>query len=104
MTISLDKQTRDAIAMEAGKAVREAMEIYDEKWLSAEQLCEHISMFTKDWLKHYGHTIPRDRLEVVDIDGTVRCSRWAYPLHRIQRMLKNQELKHLKISGSYIQS
>lgn len=67
------------------------MEIYQERWLTAAELCETFGMFTKDWLKDYGHKLPRERLEVRDEDGNlVRASRWAYPMHKIQRWINER--------------
>jgi hypothetical protein len=50
-------------------------------------------MFSKGWLKAYGERLPRQRAEVMD-DG-VKVSRWAYPQHRIARMIQDGTIKQL---------
>ena len=32
-------------------AMEESMELYDERWVTGEELCKQFQMFTKDWLK-----------------------------------------------------
>lgn len=89
--MTLDKNTREAIANAVSNNIQSAMEVYKEEWLTSTELCKHFGMFTKDWLKEYGHTIPRERLEVHDASGQlIRTSHWAYPLHRIQRWLNER--------------
>ena len=97
--MTLDKMTREAIAAAVGKNVREAMEMYEEKWLTADELCKQFGMFTKDWLRRYGYKVPRERLEVTDEEtGETRGSHWAYPMHRIQRWIQEREHKNIMVN------
>ncbi len=75
------------------KIIYEILEVENEKWISGENLCEQFQMFSKGWLKAYGDRLPRQRAEVMD-DG-VKVSRWAYPQHRIARMIQDGTIKEL---------
>lgn len=91
----MDKTLRIEICAEVKKAVMEANESYTEVWLSADDLLKQFGMFTKEWLKRYGHTLPRTRAEVEDEDGTVHCTRWAYPRNKIQKLISTNKIKRL---------
>ena len=94
--MTLDKMTREAIARAIERAMAARMEVYDEVWLSADELVQTFPMFSKDWLKRYGGLVPRERLEVYDEStGKVIGSRWQYPKHRIQRWIHEREHKGL---------
>lgn len=96
----MDRQLRNEIRMELrnalGAAMAEAMETSQEKWVSSAELSAHISTLSKSWLKDYGHLLPRTQVVVTDPDGTEHRSPWSYPLHKIQRMMAQNELKKLK--------
>lgn len=100
--MKIDAATRDAITSATREAVREAMEIYNERWLTADELIAQFGFFTKDWLKRYGDTLPRERFEVVDADGEHHATRWAYPQHRIQRWIEERRHTQLHVSGRQI--
>ena len=88
-TIKLDRQTLDAIGVANDKGMTRRMEMYDEVWLTGKQLCERFGMISKGWLEEYGKYIPRERMEVTDAKtGRVIASRYAYPLHRINRWIQ----------------
>ncbi len=94
----LDKATRDAISGAIAKGMVQRMEIYEEVWLSADQLVATFPMFSKDWLKRYGTAkgLPRERLEVYDVvEGKVIGSRYMYPKHRIQRWIAEHGNKEM---------
>ena len=95
----IDAALRRQIADEVYKAVTNALQGANERWLSGEQLSQQISIFTKSWLKSYGHTLPRTQAVVLAKDGEHRTG-WCYPLYKIQRMLQNGEIKQLKIKNS----
>ena len=84
----LDKDTREAILQAVRQAQMEVAEMYDERWVTATELCATVTMFTKDWLDDFGWKLPRERIEVMDEEGKKRVTRWGYPLHCIQRMLR----------------
>lgn len=94
----MDRKLRAEIVAEVRNAVAEAMETYNEHWLTADEVVERFGFFTKDWLKRYGCTLGRERFEVVDDDGCHR-SKWAYPEHRIQRMIAERRHKGIVVRG-----
>ena len=47
----MDKMLRAEIVNTVNRAVMEANEMYQERWLTDEMLCEHIGVFTKRWLE-----------------------------------------------------
>ena len=91
--------TRDELnelKMVVRRAVEEEREMYDEVWLTEKQLLEQFGMFTHDWLKKYGHCLQPARAIVVDEQGVERRSGWAYPKHKIQRMIASGEIMKLR--------
>ena len=79
------------------RAIEEEREMYDEVWLTEKQLLEQFGMFTHDWLKKYGHCLQPARAIVVDEQGVEHPTQgWAYPKHRIQRMIANGEIQKLR--------
>jgi hypothetical protein len=91
--------TRDELnelKMVVRRAMEEEREMYDEVWLTEKQLLEQFGMFTHDWLKKYGQCLQPARAIVVDAQGVERKSGWAYPKHRIQRMIASGEIMKLR--------
>ena len=78
------------------RAIEEEREMYDEVWLTEKQLLEQFGMFTHDWLKKYGHCLQPARAIVVDEHGVEHRSGWAYPKHKIQRMIASGEIMKLR--------
>lgn len=95
--MTLDKQTREAIAASVRKAVMDANEVYDEVWLTGKQLSEQVGFFKKEWLKRYGMTLPREAVKVRDENGVVHRTGWCYPKKRILRMIAEGEFRTLKV-------
>lgn len=92
----MDRLLRAEIVAAVRQAQVELAEMYREEWVTADRLSEVMGMFSLAWLKRYGYLLPRERAEVVE--GTeMHATRWAYPLHKIQRMLTEGKLKELKI-------
>lgn len=91
----MDRQLRKEIIAEVAAAMREYLEVANERWLTGDELCKQFGMFTPSWLKMYGHTLPRQRAEVYDDGGQIRSSRWAYPQHQIARMVADGTIKEL---------
>ena len=78
-------------------AMEEEREMYDEVWLTEKQLLEQVGMFTHDWLKKYGHCLQPARAIVVDEQGVEHPTHgWAYPKHKIQRMIASGEITKLR--------
>ena len=79
------------------RAVEEEREMYDEVWLTEKQLLEQFGMFTHDWLKKYGQCLKPARAIVVDEQGVEHPTQgWAYPKHKIQRMIASGEITKLR--------
>jgi len=79
------------------RAVEEEREMYDEVWLTEKQLLEQFGMFTHDWLKKYGQCLQPARAIVVDEQGVEHPTQgWAYPKHKIQRMIASGEITKLR--------
>lgn len=79
------------------RAVEEEREMYDEVWLTEKQLLEQFGMFTHDWLKKYGQCLQPARAIVVDEQGVEHPTQgWAYPKHKIQRMIASGEIMKLR--------
>ena len=79
------------------RAVEEEREMYDEVWLTEKQLLEQFGMFTHDWLKKYGQCLQPARAIVVDAQGVEHPTQgWAYPKHKIQRMIASGEITKLR--------
>ena len=89
----MERKLFDRIIQVVVKAVTEAMMRICEKYITADELCEQFQMFSKGWLKAYGDRLPRQRAEVMD-EG-VKVSRWAYPQHKIARMIQDGSIKEL---------
>lgn len=72
----------------------------EEVWLTKEEFLKQFGMFTEDWLKRYGETIPRTQAVVTGADGEPHATRWAYPRNKIQRMIADGSIKQLRINKS----
>lgn len=77
-------------------AMEESMELYDERWITGEELCKQFQMFSKDWLKRYGHALQRRQAVVTDEQGNRHRTSWVYPQHKIARMIANGEIRELR--------
>ena len=91
--MTLDKETRMAVALAVRNAAREANEIYTEQWLTGDQLCKTIGLFTKEWLKRYGNKLPRECVRVKDENGVEHRTCWCYPLKKILRLIAEGQLR-----------
>jgi hypothetical protein len=91
----LDRQLRAEIIAEISKVTREAYETYNEKWLKASEVAEHISIMTERWLESHGEMLPRTPIEWDDKKGH-HVTSYMYPLHRLQAMIADGRIKELK--------
>lgn len=99
--MKMDALTRRMLAAEVSqvvqKAVGDAMETYKERWLTKDELVKQFQMFTPDFLRRYGKFLPRERVGAMDKEkGTEVTTRWAYPQHKIARMLATHQLVGLE--------
>lgn len=101
----MDRMLRAEIIATVKQTMTEVLEGADEVWLTQEQVCEQFGMLSKEWLYRYGCLLDRERAEVVVSDGTgtkVKASRWAYPKHKIQRMIREGKLRELVMNAREI--
>lgn len=89
----MDKVLRAEILAEVRKAMMEV----NERWVTADVLCEHIGSLTKRWLKDHGQMFDRTRIEWDDADGH-HSQAWLYPLHRIQTWIATGKIKELRMN------
>lgn len=78
-------------------AVKQAMLTFGEKWVTAEQLCEHVGTLTPRFLKDHGQMFNRTRVEWTDEKGEKHAQGWLYPLHEILEWIENGKIKELKL-------
>jgi hypothetical protein len=90
----MDKILRAQIVAEVKGSMVEILETANERWITAAELCKQFQMFTASWIKLYGHLLPRQRAEVATKEGT-KCSRWAYPQHKIAMMIADGTIKNI---------
>ena len=88
----MDRQLRAEIVAEVKRGMEECLEVANERWLSADELCKQFQMFSPSWIKTYGHLLPRQRAEVTTKSGRV-STHVAYPQHRIARMIADGSIK-----------
>ena len=89
----MDRLLKAEIVAEVRKSMTEILEVANERWLTGDELCQQFQMFSPGWLKSYGERLPRQRAEVSD--NGVKVSRWAYPPHRIARMIQEGSIKEV---------
>lgn len=95
----MDKILRAEIVAEVKRSMVELNEVYQEEWLTKEQLCEHFPMFTQSWIKTFGEksAMPRERISVQSEDGSGVRSRYMYPKHKINRLIKEGYFRNIVI-------
>ena len=76
--------------------VSQAMKTYNEKWVTAEKVCEHVGTLTPRFLQDHGQMFNRTRVEWTDENGVDHIQGWLYPLHEILEMVKDGRIKELK--------
>ena len=91
----MDRMPRAEIIATVRATMQEVMEGADEVWLRPKQLLDQFGMLSQEWLDTNGHLLPREYASVIWPDGTEKTTRYAYPKHKINRMIMNGELKGL---------
>ena len=76
--------------------IRKAMRTYNEKWVTADIVEQHVSTLTERFLKDHGQMFNRTRVEWMDKDGKRHPQAWLYPLHEILEMVEDGRIKELK--------
>ena len=91
----MDRMLRADIVATVRQTLKEVLEGADEVWLKPKQLLEQFGMLSQEWLDRNGELLPREYASVVLPDGEEKCTRWAYPKHKINRMIREGKLKGL---------
>ncbi len=76
--------------------IRKAMRTYNEKWVTADIIEQHVSTLTERFLKDHGQMFNRTRVEWMGKDGKHHPQAWLYPLHEILEMVEDGRIKELK--------
>ena len=77
------------------RKLTERLEGADEVWLKPKQFLEQFGMFSQEWLDENGQLLPREYASVIWPDQKEHCTRYAYPKHKINRMIQEGKLKGL---------
>ena len=94
--MTMDKLLKAEIIATIKTTMKEILEGSDEIWLTADQLMERFQMLSPEWMRHNAKLLPRERAVVVQADGERKATRWAYPMHKINRMIQERKLINLK--------
>ena len=84
------------------RCLHELRDENEEVWLSKDEFLAQFGMFTDGWLKEYGDTLPRTQAIVIGESGDTHATRWAYPRNKIQRMIRENSIKQLKVNEAAI--
>ena len=92
----MDRQLKAEIVATVKRSVAEAMEVYQERWLTDREMSQYISVMTQRWLRDHGDLLPRTPIEWTDKQGARHSTSYLYPLHQIQAMIADGRIKNLK--------
>ena len=92
----MDRQLKAEIVVTVKRAVAEAMEVYQERWITDKEMSHYVSVMTQRWLREHGEMLPRTPIEWTDRHGKRHATSYLYPLHRIQAMITDGRIKNLK--------
>jgi len=76
--------------------VMKAMKSVNERWVTADVLCEHVGTLTPRFLKDHGDMFNRTRVEWTDTDGMRHTQAWIYPLYEIKEWIATGKIKELQ--------
>ena len=78
------------------KAAKDHYEVYEERWVTAEELCQHVGLMSERWLRENGYLLPRTPVAWKDKNGEEHTSKqFMYPLHKILAMVTDGRIKRL---------
>jgi len=94
----MDRQLRQEIRADVRDEVRQCMQGLQERWVTADTLCQHIETLRPRWLERNGHCFNRTRVEWTDQkDGSHHTQQWLYPLNEIMAMVQDGRIKELVV-------
>ena len=77
--------------------VWKAMTTVNERWVTAEVLCQHVGTLTPRFLKDHGQMFNRTRVEWDENGRHVASREWLYPLNEIKQMIQDGRIKELRM-------
>ena len=77
--------------------VWKAMTTINERWVTADVLCQHVGTLTPRFLKDHGQMFNRTRVEWNENGRHVASREWLYPLNEIKQMIQDGRIKELKM-------
>ena len=81
------------------RTMEEQMEMYQEVWLTAEQLCNTFATLKPSWLDRYWQSLPAGCVRqpgVTDEKGQEHKTGRLYARIKIQRLFATGEIEHLQ--------
>ncbi len=92
----MDKQLKLEIIATVKKAVVDTNEVYEERWLTDDELCKYVGIFTKRWLRENGYLLPRMQVVWKDKKGVEHVAKqYLYPVHKILAMVADGRISKL---------
>lgn len=91
----MDKMEKAELKGFIKATIRETLEGAEERWVGDKELIKQFQMLNANWMKRYADRLPRQRVEYTDNNGVRRGTHWAYPVHRINRMIEDGTIKDL---------
>lgn len=91
----IDERTRQQIAAAVSQELRTIMLGYQEEWVTEQELCKRIQLFTPNVLKYCRNYLPQTQATYEDKKG-VHETRTVYGLHAIQEMIMKRDLDFTK--------
>ena len=77
--------------------VWKAMTTINERWVTADVLCQHVGTLTPRFLKDHGQMFNRTRVEWDENGRHVASREWLYPLNEIKQWIADGRIKELRI-------
>ena len=101
---NIDAMLRAEIIATVRQTMTDVLEGAEEVWLTKEQLLAQFGMFTEEWMHRNGELLPREPASIIWPDGIEESTRYAYPKHKINRMIREQKLKGLIPTDKMVKS
>ena len=81
------------------RAAEEAYELYNEVWLTDDELCKYFGTLKKSWLDRNWHALPKNCVRQprwTDELGVEHSTSRLYARNKIQRLFASGEIEHLR--------
>ena len=93
----MDQKLRDSIRAEVREALTSIYTKMNERYVSADELCEHFAMITPSILKYHGDIFPRKKIQLTGTNGKTYTTHYGYALHQIALNIANGVYDDLKV-------